>query len=87
MDKQEQELQEKTIVDAISDYAKAYENLEFIQRLGEEKKGDTPILIPIGDQKTGAIGEYLGLKIIKNLLKNIKLKFQIFILKRNLNQI
>lgn len=54
---------EKKLIEAIKNYAKAYEELEKIQRDTEQT------LIPIGDQKTGAIGEYIGKKILEEELK------------------
>lgn len=41
---------------AIESYAKAYEGLERIQRRKEDER-----LLPAGDQKTGAIGEFYAL--------------------------
>ena len=54
----------KEIIDAIKKYAKAYEELDKLQKRETAK-------IPIGDQKTGVIGEFLALKILEEE-KNFK---------------
>lgn len=54
-------IKETDLINAINDYAKAYEKLDFLQTKSE--------LIPIGDQKTGAIGEYIGKKILEAYFK------------------
>lgn len=59
------------LTNLIEAYAKAYENLEQFQR-------ENNTIIPIGDQKTGCIGEFIGKKILVrelNLNSDEKLEF------------
>jgi len=58
---------EKELVNLIKKYAEAYKNLEDFQR-------DNKSIIPIGDQKTGCIGEFIGKKILEEKF-NTKLSF------------
>jgi len=58
----------KDIKKIITDYAKAYEALEDFQRNNNQ-------IIPIGDQKTGVIGEFLGFKIIEQIYPNAQVTF------------
>jgi hypothetical protein len=51
-------MQEEELVSIITEYSKAYIKLEQFQE--EHSK-----IIPKGDQKTGVIGEFFGLKILK----------------------
>ncbi len=48
------------VIDIITEYANAYEKLENFQKNNNE-------IIPIGDQKTGVIGEFLGAYILKTI--------------------
>ena len=56
---------------AIEQYATAYERLDRIQKSQSEWNGKDGKykLIPVGDQKTGAIGEYYALKYLRKHLK------------------
>ena len=54
---------------AIASYAHGYASLERIQRCEEEKDS----LIPVGDQKTGAIGEFYALLYAKCHYEEAKL--------------
>lgn len=62
------EITEKDLINAIKNYAIAYEILDDLQQIPNNN------LIPIGDQKTGAIGEYIGKKILEGKF-NSKLDF------------
>jgi hypothetical protein len=52
--------EEEELVSIITEYSKAYEKLQKFQEEHEK-------IIPKGDQKTGVIGEYFGLKILKEI--------------------
>lgn len=54
--------QTEDIIEAINQYAKAYNNLENIQRVEAERNQP---LIPIQDQKTGAIGEFWSMMYLQ----------------------
>ena len=56
----------KKIIEAIEKYAKAYQILDDLQRNNRKH-------IPIGDQKTGAIGEFLAKKILKENYKDFNI--------------
>lgn len=50
-----------------SQYADAYQKLEDFQ-------DENPLIIPKGDQKTGAIGEFWGLKILKQTFPEAEIR-------------
>jgi hypothetical protein len=52
----------KDFIEIITEYSNAYIKLENFQKKEENEK-----IIPKGDQKTGVIGEFLGLKILKKI--------------------
>lgn len=58
---------------AIESYAKAYKGLECIQRPNKEERKEEEPLLPVGDQKTGAIGEFYALLYAKRRYEQAKL--------------
>lgn len=58
---------------AIESYAQAYERLECIQRPKRAERKEEEPLLPVGDQKTGAIGEFYALLYAKSEYKEAAL--------------
>ena len=63
----------REIRSAVASYSTAYEALECIQRASEEKEEKKESLLPVGDQKTGVIGEFYALLYAKGQYEEAKL--------------
>jgi hypothetical protein len=64
----------KQIFQTIKIYSSAYTDLENIQE-DEKEKNETERLLPIGDQKTGVIGEFYAMLYAREKYKSKKVVF------------